>query len=137
MDWTPHTNLSLFEDDAFTLKPGRLGTPPTGLETLFASTSFLGDSLNNPKSEKDSSSRSKRNPFFLSWIQQQDALIMGGVIITIIVLLLGTILPAWQYQKGGLWDPSWEWSHFENKASSASAPTPSASLDYQAGSDDI
>ncbi|PVF94500.1 hypothetical protein CPB86DRAFT_788989 [Serendipita vermifera] len=136
MDWTPQANLSLFEDDAFTLKPGRLGTAPTGLESLFAGTSFLGDSLNNSNNEEPPS-RSRRSPFPLSWIQQQDLLIMGGVIVTIMVLLLGTILPAWQYQKGGLWDPSWDWSHFENKASSGGAPTPSASLDYQAGSDEI
>lgn len=114
MDWTPQANLSLFEDDAFTLKPGRLSTDPTGLEGLLAGTSLAGDS-SIPVAR---AGQSKVNSYsdLLSWVRQQDLIVMCGVVITIAILLVGAILPAWQRQKGALWDPAWDWSHFESRS---------------------
>jgi hypothetical protein len=112
MDWTPQANLSLFEDDAFTLRPGRLSAEPTGLESLLASTSLVSESA--PASGVQPKSRNHSD--VLSWIRQQDILVMGGVVVTIAILLVGAILPAGQRQKGALWDPSWDWSHFESRS---------------------
>jgi len=42
-------------------------------------------------------------------------MVMGGVVVTIAILLLGAVLPTWQRQKGALWDPSWDWTHFDEK----------------------
>lgn len=119
MDWTPQANLSLFEDEAFALKPGRLSANPTGLEGLLAGTSLAADS---PMADAHPNSQESSDLF--AWIQQQDLLVMGGVIITIAMLLIGAVLPAWQRQKGALWDPSWEWSHFESRSPQATVASP-------------
>lgn len=110
MDWTPQTNPHRFEDDAFTLKPGRLSTEPTGLEGLLAGTSLISEP---PSILQQSHKQQKSKSEIVSWIQSQDLWVMGGVVLAIVVLLLGAVLPTWQRQKGALWDPSWEWSHFD------------------------
>ena len=115
MDWAPQTKSNRFEDDAFTLRPGHLSTDPTGLESLLAGTTLVSEPatmLQRSNSQHKPKSRSD----VLSWIQSQDLLVMGGVVITIIILLLGAVLPTWQRQKGALWDPSWDWSHFDSPA---------------------
>ncbi|KAG8852452.1 hypothetical protein FRB91_006446 [Serendipita sp. 411] len=144
MDWTPQFNPSRTENDAFTLKPGKLSGPPTGLENLFASASLFGDedvdmngtssttarsrltdgnaATGNPKSQRDQ---------LLQWIRRQDILVMGSVAIAIFVLLIGAVLPAWQRQKVGVWDPTWEWTRSENSeggGSSSITPVISTSL---------
>lgn len=115
MDWAPQNNPNRFEDDAFTLKPGRLSTDPTGLESLLAGTSLVNEPSTTLK-KIESQNKSRSSSDVLSWIQSQDVLVMGGVVVTIAILLLGAVLPTWQRQKGALWDPSWDWSHFDEKA---------------------
>jgi hypothetical protein len=112
MDWMPQTNSNRFEDDAFTLRPGRLSTDPTGLESLLEGTSLINEPSTMLK-RGESQTKPRSNSDVLSWIQSQDTLVMGGVVVTIAILLMGAVLPTWQRQKGALWDPSWDWSHFD------------------------
>ncbi|KIM24127.1 hypothetical protein M408DRAFT_11129 [Serendipita vermifera MAFF 305830] len=115
MDWAPQISSTRIDDDAFALRPGRLSADPTGLEGLFASTTLVGeptDMLQRSHSQQKQKSKSD----VVSWIQSQDLWVMGGVILTIVILLLGAVLPTWQRQKGALWDPNWEWTHFDTPA---------------------
>jgi len=110
MHWAPPNGYR--PDDAVTLTPGDLGTEPTGMESHLAGTSLVNEpSVVHGRSESQTGKRP--NSDFFAWIQSQDVLVMGGVIVTIAILLLGAVLPTWQKQKGALWDPSWDWSHFE------------------------
>ncbi|KAG8834337.1 hypothetical protein FRC17_009105 [Serendipita sp. 399] len=140
MDWTPQFNPSR-SDDAFTLKPGKLSSPPTGLESLFASASLFGDedvAMNGSTSGVSQSRLANGNhmkttpktqrDLLLQWIRRQDMLIMGSVAITVLILLIGAVLPAWQRQKVvGVWDPSKEWtSGFDNAGSSSNSASSSS-----------
>lgn len=118
MDWAPQASRLPPEENPFLPKPGRLSVDPTGLENLLAGTSLatgLGeDDLSGRvtrKAARNSVKGSRDNDLdILTWIHQQDLLVMGGVIVTITILLIAAILPAWKSPKIAPWDPSWEWT---------------------------
>lgn len=125
MDWTPQ--FGTLSSELEPLVSESLNSEPTGLENLLAGTSLIGEPTSGNTRGADTTV-TKNTPDLLQWIRRQDIFVMGGVTIAILVLLLSAILPAWQVQQSALWDPSWDWTHFETSETNTplSMPTPNA-----------
>ena len=123
MDWSPQFGSLSSEPDP--LLPKSSNSEPTGLESLLAGTSLLGEPT-SAKGRVAEDTNMKDTPDLLKWIRRQDVLVMGGVTVAIIVLLLSAILPTWQVQQSGLWDPSWDWTHFETSETTGPLSMPTS-----------
>ena len=113
MDWVPVAgDPSLREDDPFLLAPQRFPGPPTGLESLFASTSLDGSDAvfgNTP-----SSSHTQQEDGLWDTLRRRQGVLIIALLTTAIVLLIAVLLQT-QWRNAQL-EAAWEWEQRQQQS---------------------
>ena len=106
MDWVPVAgDPSLHEDDPFLLAPQRFPGPPTGLESLFASTSL--DGTHATFGSISTSMQAKREDGLWDTLRRRQGVLIITLLTTAVVLLVALLLQTqW---RNAQWEAAWEW----------------------------
>jgi len=113
MDWVPVAgDPSLREDDPFLLAPQRFPGPPTGLESLFASTSLDGSEMvfgNIP-----TRLHTQQEDGLWDILQRRQGALIIALLTTAIALLVAVLLQTrW---RNAQWEAAWEWEQRQRQS---------------------
>ena len=113
MDWVPVAgDPSLREDDPFLLAPQRFPGPPTGLESLFASTSLDGSDITFGNSP--TSSHTRQEDGLWDTLRRRQGVLIITLLTTAIVLLVALLLQTqW---RNAQWEAAWEWEQRQRQS---------------------
>jgi hypothetical protein len=113
MDWVPVAgDLSLREDDPFLLAPQRFPGPPTGLESLLASTSLDGSDVTFR--ETPSREHTQREDGLWATLRRRQGGLIIALLTTAIVLLVALLLQTrWSNAQ---WEAAWEWEQRQRQS---------------------
>lgn len=113
MDWVPVAgDSSLREDDPFLLAPQRFPGPPTGLESLFASTSLDGsDAIFG---NVTTSLGTKQADGLWDILRRRQGVLIITLLTTAIALLVVLLLQT--HWRNAQWDAAWEWEQRQRQS---------------------
>jgi hypothetical protein len=113
MDWVPVAgDPSLREDDPFLLAPQRFPGPPTGLESLFASTSLEGP--DGTFGNIPTSLHTRREDGIWNILWRRQGVLVITLLITAIVLLVALLLQ--NQWRNAQWEAAWEWEQRQRQS---------------------